>query len=78
MANSQQRQEQQQQPSDLSSQTQAGANRDILPIFTPSPYWPSDSDEDADTSGLKFGTVWAYPCKLETCPEYGKTWLRAE
>lgn len=37
---------------------------------------PSESDEDGDTLALGYGRVWAYPCKLLACPEYGKTWVR--
>ena len=37
---------------------------------------PSESDEDGDTSALGLDQVWAYPCKLASCPCYGKTWIR--
>jgi hypothetical protein len=33
----------------------------------------NDELDDADAS-LPSGHVWAYPCKLTSCPDYGKTW----
>jgi len=52
---------------------QTDANHHTLPKFDI--VSPSESDEDADTSCLQFSHVWAYPCKLQTCPRYGKAWL---
>ncbi|KAF1358704.1 hypothetical protein EJ07DRAFT_166584 [Lizonia empirigonia] len=44
------------------------------PSFDPSvPSELNDEIDDADPS-LPFGHVWAYPCKLTSCPDYGKTW----
>ncbi|CAG9981261.1 unnamed protein product, partial [Clonostachys byssicola] len=36
---------------------------------------PSEFDDEVDNALLHTGEAWAYPCKLESCPEYGKTWL---
>src|SRR5687768_5502892 len=35
---------------------------------------PSELDDGADDADLTFGCIWAYPCKLPSCPDYGKTW----
>ena len=36
---------------------------------------PSELDDEVDDALLPPGRVWAYPCKLTSCPEYGKSWL---
>ncbi|XP_014550228.1 hypothetical protein COCVIDRAFT_63347, partial [Bipolaris victoriae FI3] len=38
---------------------------------------PSESDDGVDNAdtNLPLGNVWAYPCKLPSCPDYGKSWL---
>lgn len=43
----------------------------------PSPFIPSESDDEVDNidADLPPEHVWAYPCKLTSCPDYGKTWL---
>jgi hypothetical protein len=35
---------------------------------------PSEFDDEIDTAGLPCGYSWAYPCKLPSCSEYGKSW----
>ena len=35
---------------------------------------PSEFDDDFDNGGLPMGQIWAYPCKLTSCPDYGKSW----
>jgi len=39
----------------------------VLPI-------PSELDDEVDDAALPFGHVWAYPCMLPSCPDYGKSW----
>jgi hypothetical protein len=43
----------------------------------PSPSIPSEFDDEVDNAhaDLPPGHVWAYPCKLLSCPDYGKSWL---
>lgn len=36
---------------------------------------PSEFDDEADDTSLPSGQVWDYPCKLPSCPDYGKSWL---
>ncbi|KAF2469764.1 uncharacterized protein BDR25DRAFT_263126 [Lindgomyces ingoldianus] len=38
---------------------------------------PSELDDEFDNADadLPSGHVWAYPCKLASCPDYGKSWL---
>lgn len=36
---------------------------------------PSELDDEVDDADLSSGYVWAYPCKLPSCPDYGKSWL---
>lgn len=38
---------------------------------------PSEFDDEVDEAhdDLPPGHVWAYPCKLLSCPGYGKSWL---
>ena len=36
---------------------------------------PSELDEEVDDALLPPGRIWAYPCKLASCPEYGKSWI---
>jgi hypothetical protein len=36
---------------------------------------PSEFDDEVDEASLPPGYEWAYPCKLSSCPDYGKTWL---
>ncbi|KAF5126107.1 hypothetical protein E5D57_010802 [Metarhizium anisopliae] len=36
---------------------------------------PSESDDEVDNDPPPPGEVWAYPCKLASCPDYGKSWL---
>lgn len=45
------------------------------PISSPS--IPSENDDEVDNTDtdLPSGHVWAYPCKLPSCPDYGKSWL---
>lgn len=40
----------------------------------PSSLTPSEFDDEVDGSDLPSGHIWAYPCKLLSCPEYGKSW----
>ncbi|KAF2808242.1 uncharacterized protein BDZ99DRAFT_49956 [Mytilinidion resinicola] len=35
---------------------------------------PSEIDDEVDDAGLPSGHMWAYPCKLPSCPDYGKSW----
>jgi hypothetical protein len=35
---------------------------------------PSELDDEVDDADLPSGHIWAYPCKLPSCPDYGKTW----
>lgn len=35
---------------------------------------PSELDDEVDDSDLSSRFVWAYLCKLPSCPDYGKTW----
>ncbi|KAI8931441.1 hypothetical protein NX059_011768 [Plenodomus lindquistii] len=37
---------------------------------------PSEFDDEVDDAhpDLPPGHVWAYPCKLSSCPDYGKSW----
>lgn len=35
---------------------------------------PSELDDEVDEAALPFEHVWAYPCKLSSYPDYGKTW----
>jgi hypothetical protein len=47
-----------------------------MTTLLPSPSIPSELDDEADDADatLPSGHVWAYPCKLTSCPDYGKTW----
>ena len=35
---------------------------------------PSELDDEADDAELPPGHMWVYPCKLPSCPDYGKSW----
>lgn len=35
---------------------------------------PSEVDDEVDDAFLPHGEVWAYTCKLASCPDYGKSW----
>lgn len=35
---------------------------------------PSELDDEVDDAELSSGHIWAYPCKLVQCPDYGKSW----
>ncbi|KAJ8128708.1 hypothetical protein O1611_g4930 [Lasiodiplodia mahajangana] len=35
---------------------------------------PSELDDEVDDALLPSGRGWAYPCKLSSCPDYGKSW----
>ena len=35
---------------------------------------PSELDDEVDDADLPSGHIWAYPCKLPSCPDYGKSW----
>ncbi|KAH6646519.1 hypothetical protein BKA67DRAFT_579887 [Truncatella angustata] len=35
---------------------------------------PSEFDDEVDDALLPPGRMWAYPCKLASCPDYGKSW----
>ena len=39
-----------------------------------SPPVPSELDDEVDDAYLPVGHIWAYPCKLPSCPDYGKSW----
>ncbi|KAF2188513.1 hypothetical protein K469DRAFT_703083 [Zopfia rhizophila CBS 207.26] len=39
-----------------------------------SPPVPSELDDEVDDAYLPFGHIWAYPYKLPSCPDYGKSW----
>lgn len=39
-----------------------------------SPPVPSKLDDEVDDAYLPVGHIWAYPCKLPSCPDYGKSW----
>jgi hypothetical protein len=43
----------------------------------PSSITPSEFDDEVDDSDLPSGHIWAYPCKLLSCPDYGKSWQLA-
>ncbi|KAK4107253.1 hypothetical protein N656DRAFT_820616 [Canariomyces notabilis] len=36
---------------------------------------PSELDDEADNIYLPSGHKWAYPCKLPSCPDYGRFWM---
>jgi hypothetical protein len=36
---------------------------------------PLESDDEVDNADLPSGRLWAYPCKLPSCPDYGKSWM---
>ncbi|KAG4433244.1 hypothetical protein IFR05_011267 [Cadophora sp. M221] len=36
---------------------------------------PSETDDEADDADLPPRQKWAYPCKQQSCPDYGKSWL---
>lgn len=38
------------------------------------PAVPSELNDEADDVDLPSGHIWAYPCKLLSCPDYGKSW----
>ncbi|KAI1121627.1 hypothetical protein F5Y10DRAFT_255912 [Nemania abortiva] len=38
------------------------------------PHVPSEFDDEVDDALLPSGRGWAYPCKLPSCPDYGKSW----
>jgi hypothetical protein len=46
-----------------------------MPTSLPSPFVPSELNDEADDAdaALPSGYVWAYPYKLTSCPDYGKT-----
>ena len=50
------------------------AQRRHMASIVPAPPVPSESDDEVDDSDLPSGHVWAYPCKLLSCPDYGKSW----
>lgn len=35
---------------------------------------PSELDDEVDDANISSGLVWEYPCKLPSCPDYGKSW----
>ncbi|KAL8889457.1 MAG: hypothetical protein Q9192_006018 [Flavoplaca navasiana] len=35
---------------------------------------PSELDDEVDDADLPPGLIWAYPCKMPSCPDYGKAW----
>lgn len=35
---------------------------------------PSEFDDEVDDAELRAEHIWAYPCKLSSCPDYGKSW----
>ncbi|PVH68495.1 hypothetical protein DL98DRAFT_564669 [Cadophora sp. DSE1049] len=39
-----------------------------------SPPVPSELDDEVDDADLPLGHKWAYPCKLPSCPDYGRSW----
>lgn len=39
-----------------------------------SPPVPSELNDEVDDAELPVGQKWAYPCKLPSCPDYGKSW----
>jgi hypothetical protein len=39
-----------------------------------SPPVPPELDDEVDDADLPPGQTWAYPCKLPSCPDYGKSW----
>jgi hypothetical protein len=53
------------------------ASEQSMTTSLPSPFVPSELDDEADDAdaALPSGHKWAYPCKLISCPSYGKTWL---
>ena len=48
--------------------------RQINSLFSNPPV-PSELDDEVDDAYLPVGQTWAYPCKLPSCPDYGKSWL---
>jgi hypothetical protein len=46
-----------------------------MDISSSSPPVPSEFEDEVDDASLPSGYVWAYPCKLSSCPDYGKSWL---
>ncbi|KAG8421889.1 hypothetical protein J3458_003726 [Metarhizium acridum] len=36
---------------------------------------PSEFDDEVDDDLPPSREIWAYPCKLASCPDYGKSWL---
>lgn len=45
-----------------------------MTFLVSSPPVPSELDDGVDDAYLPFGRIWAYPCKLPSCPDYGKSW----
>lgn len=39
-----------------------------------SPPVPSKLDDEVDNAYLPVGHIWVHPCKLPSCPDYGKSW----
>ncbi|KAH9873081.1 hypothetical protein J1614_005478 [Plenodomus biglobosus] len=48
-----------------------------MTISLPRPSIPSEFDDEVDDAHVDLppGHVWAYPCKLSSCPDYGTSWL---
>lgn len=40
----------------------------------PSSLTPSEFDDEVDESDIPPEHIWVYPCKLLSCPDYGKSW----
>ncbi|KAJ5737274.1 uncharacterized protein N7483_002500 [Penicillium malachiteum] len=53
------------------------AGEQSMTTSNPIPSIPSEFDDKVDNADadLPSGHVWAYPCKLPSCPDYGKSWV---
>lgn len=48
-------------------------NADMASLVSNLPI-PSELDDEVDDAYLPAGHIWGYPCKLPSCPGYGKSW----
>ena len=49
-------------------------SRHTVTTWNPNSLTPSEFDDELDDSDLPRGHIRAYPCKLLSCPDYGKSW----
>jgi len=48
--------------------------RHTMTTSNTNPPIPSELDDEVDDADLPSGHIWAYPCMLPSCPDYGKSW----